>query len=200
MAEDADVLRQVWHSYLPIAFRLAANEVTSLQEPDPYYVWHSYLPIAFRLAANEVTSLQEPDPYYAMVSRMTYFPLVLEKVVKHLSRFCAQNAAQNNDLWLDFEGTPLKWHYPVGVLYDLLGADSCLPWTLSVHFEGFPEDALVRCSSRAAIEAHLMSGLKEADALRNRSQVMSSLQRRDHNQLWLGLSNDRFDQFWAVNR
>ncbi|CAG2172933.1 unnamed protein product [Oppiella nova] len=29
---------------------------------------------------------------------------------------------------------------------------------------------------------------------------MSSLQRRDHNQLWLGLSNDRFDQFWAVNR
>ncbi|CAG2183358.1 unnamed protein product, partial [Oppiella nova] len=183
MAEDADVLRQVWHSYLPIAFRLAANEVTSLQEPDPYY----------RKQPFSVSS-------QAMVSRMTYFPLVLEKVVKHLSRFCAQNAAQNHDLWLDFEGTPLKWHYPVGVLYDLLGADSCLPWTLSVHFEGFPEDALVRCSSRAAIEAHLMSGLKEADALRNRSQVMSSLQRRDHNQLWLGLSNDRFDQFWAVNR
>jgi hypothetical protein len=42
MAEDADVLRQVWHSYLPIAFRLAANEVTSLQEPDPYYVSRSF--------------------------------------------------------------------------------------------------------------------------------------------------------------
>jgi len=26
------------------------------------------------------------------------------------------------------------------------------------------------------------------------------MQKKDHNQLWLGLQNDRFDQFWSVNR
>lgn len=38
MAEDNEVLRQIWSSYLPIHFTLAHNEVTGLQEPDPYYV------------------------------------------------------------------------------------------------------------------------------------------------------------------
>ncbi len=45
-----------------------------------------------------------------------------------------------------------------------------------------------------------MSSLKEADALKHRSQVMSSMQKKDHNQLWLGVVNDKFDQFWAINR
>lgn len=29
---------------------------------------------------------------------------------------------------------------------------------------------------------------------------MSSMQKKDHNQLWSGLLNDKFDQFWSVNR
>jgi autophagy-related protein 5 len=31
-------------------------------------------------------------------------------------------------------------------------------------------------------------------------RVISAMQKRDHNQLWQGLQNDKFDQFWAVNR
>merc|ERR1711974_18090 len=31
-------------------------------------------------------------------------------------------------------------------------------------------------------------------------RVVSTLQKKDHNQLWQGLQNDKFDQFWAVNR
>lgn len=45
-----------------------------------------------------------------------------------------------------------------------------------------------------------MSCLKEADVLKHRGQVVSTMQKKDHNQLWLGLVNDKFDQFWAVNR
>jgi hypothetical protein len=29
---------------------------------------------------------------------------------------------------------------------------------------------------------------------------MNNMQARDHRQLWNGLKNDRFDQFWEVNR
>ena len=64
----------------------------------------------------------------------------------------------------------------------------------------FPEDQLVRCGSRAAIESLFMSALKEADALKHRSQVMSQLQKKDHLQLWTGVTSDKFDQFWAVNK
>lgn len=45
-----------------------------------------------------------------------------------------------------------------------------------------------------------MSALKEADFLKHRGQITSTMQKKDHSQLWLGLVNEKFDQFWAVNR
>lgn len=39
-----------------------------------------------------------------------------------------------------------------------------------------------------------MSCIKEADVLKHRSQVVSNLQKKDHNQLWLGLQNGDFLQ------
>lgn len=53
---------------------------------------------------------------------------------------------------------------------------------------------------RDIVEAHFMSSLKEADCLKHRSQVISAMQKKDHNQLWTGLVNDKFDQFWSINR
>jgi len=40
---------------------------------------------------------------------------------------------------------------------------------------------------RDIVESHFMSCLKEADALKHKSHIMSLMQERDHNQLWLGL-------------
>lgn len=45
-----------------------------------------------------------------------------------------------------------------------------------------------------------MSTLKEADALKRRYQIVSSMQKKEHNQLWTGLQDDKFDQFWTINR
>ena len=61
-----------------------------------------------------------------------------------------------------------------------------------------------------------MSSLKESDQLKHNGkvnssthvdckfktivQVMKQMQKKDHNQLWLGLVSDKFDQFWAINR
>ena len=123
-------------------------------------------------------------------------------------------------MWLDFNGIPLKWHYPIGVLYDIYSPDIKLPWNITVHFSKFPEKEILHCQCRETVESHFMSCIKEADVLKHRSQVVSSMQKKDHNQLWLGLQNgkfnltikkllgimiafcfpDKFDQFWAVNR
>uniref|UniRef100_A0A2K5LZ24 Autophagy related 5 n=1 Tax=Cercocebus atys TaxID=9531 RepID=A0A2K5LZ24_CERAT len=91
-------------------------------------------------------------------------------------------------------------HYPIGLLFDLLASSSALPWNITVHFKSFPEKDLLHCPSKDAIEAHFMSCMKEADALKHKSQVINEMQKKDHKQLWMGLQNDRFDQFWAINR
>ena len=178
-------------------------------------VWDASIPILFTLAAEEVVSLQRPDPYYLMVARITYFPLVMDKVIKYFSKFISSPDHQSlSNVWLDFNGQPLKWHYPVGLLWDMFGDDherreeekqssSCnlrLPWTITIHFQDFPEDELIRCSSRSAFESLFMSAIKEADTLKHRGDVMANLQKKDHNMLWTGLLNNKFDQFWSVNR
>lgn len=45
-----------------------------------------------------------------------------------------------------------------------------------------------------------MATIKEADYLKHKSQIINGMQKKEHNQLWLGLQNDKFDQFWAVNK
>lgn len=172
MAEDREILREVWDGRIPICFKLSVDEVYTIQQPDPYYL---------------------------MVPRLTYLPLVLDKVQKHFSQHIHEDL-QSAEIWLDYDSQPLKWHYPVGLLFDLYGCDAVLPWNLTVHFQKFPDDELMHCQGRAAVESHFMATVKEADALKHRSQVISSMQKKDHLQLWQGLQNDKFDQFWAVNR
>lgn len=45
-----------------------------------------------------------------MVPRVSYFPLVIDKVIKHFNRFVAESKHNSADMWLDFEGQPLKWY------------------------------------------------------------------------------------------
>lgn len=38
MAEDREVLREVWDGRLPVCFSLSSDEVVAMQQPDPFYV------------------------------------------------------------------------------------------------------------------------------------------------------------------
>ncbi|XP_065345018.1 autophagy protein 5 [Cloeon dipterum] len=173
MASDREVLRQVWEGKLPVCFTLAEEELQDLQTPDPFYL---------------------------MVPRLSYFPLVTEKVKRHFIKH-AHPEKQEAEMWLDYNGTPLKWQYPIGVLFDsLLGADATLPWNITVRFDRFPEKELLKCPSRDVVESHFMSCIKEADVLKHRTHVATAMQKKEHYQLWQGLQNDKFDQFWSINK
>lgn len=43
-------------------------------------IWDSKLPVSFALAEEEVYTVKPPEPYYLMVPRLLYFPLVTDKV------------------------------------------------------------------------------------------------------------------------
>ncbi|KAK6488626.1 autophagy protein 5 isoform X1 [Huso huso] len=170
MADDKDVLRDVWFGRIPTSFTLYQDEITE----------------------------READPYYLLLPRVSYLTLVTDKVKKHFQKVMKQE--DMGEMWLEYEGTPLKWHYPIGLLFDLHASNTALPWNITVHFKNFPEKDLLHCTSNYVIEAHFMSCIKEADVLKHKGQVINEMQKKDHKQLWMGLQNDKFDQFWAINR
>ena len=162
-------------------------------------IWDGKVPVCFTLSSEETVSLEKPEALYLLVPRQSYFPLVTDVVHRHFQRFIDVEA-QQNEMWLECEGQALKWHSPIGVLFDLSGADNHLPWNITVHFQNFPELEIMHCPNKDVVEAYLMATIKEADCLKHRGQIMNTMQKKEHKQLWMGLSNDKFDQFWAVNR
>ncbi|KAH8281283.1 hypothetical protein KR018_007919 [Drosophila ironensis] len=195
MAHDREVLRMIWEGQIGICFQADRDEIVGIK----------------------------PEPFYLMISRLSYLPLVTDKVRKYFSRYISAEYL-DGAVWFDYNGTPLRLHYPIGgfltvpafgrspthlppllvlagVMYDLLHPDDdSTPWCITIHFSKFPEEKLVKLNSKELLESHYMSCLKEADVLKHRGLVISAMQKKDHNQLWLGLVNDKFDQFWAVNR
>jgi len=170
-------------------------------------VWQGRIPTAFTLYQDDVEVIGQPDTYYLMLPRLSYISVVTDKVRKYFNKFLSEGQ-ESSDMWFDYQGTPLKWHLPVGVLFDQIcvnhngnGNSSVLPpWNLTVHFGNFPQSEILKWDTKEAIESHFMSCIKEADQIKHGGRVVSSMQKKDHNQLWQGLHNDKFDQFWAVNR
>ena len=69
------------------------------------------------------------------------------------------------------------------------------PWNLTVHFSNFPDKDLLKFDSRESIESQFMSCVKEADQFKHGGRVMSTMQKKDHNQLWQGLVNGKLSIF-----
>lgn len=98
----------------------------------------------------------------------------------------------------------MKWHYPVGLLYDLYaGADPAskggaetdllsttdedpLPWRLVVHFSDWPDEELVRLDAEGIVmHDAFINSVKEADFLRNgTAKGIMTLSREDSAGLW----------------
>jgi len=168
-------------------------------------VWQGRIPASFAVTPEEVTSSLNPENFYLMLPRLSYFALCAEKIRKYFSKFVSEEAI-NSTIWFEYRGSPLRMHLPIGVIYDQLktednkGVELGPPWSITVRFGNFPGQDLLRCHTREDIETHFMSCIKEADQFKHGGRIMSTLQKKDHHQLWQGLANDKFDQFWAVNR
>jgi autophagy-related protein 5 len=167
-------------------------------------LWRSRLPICFILSDDDISKVNRselPEPIYLMLSRHLYFPCIIEKIFRYYSTYFKDNLTDPmNNLWLEYESIPVKWHYPIGVLYDLYTSTrSHLPWQIIVHLSKFPENELIRFPDKDSIEAHYMSTLKEADALKHKGQIISDMQKRDHKQLWNSLLQDKYEAFWNIN-
>lgn len=39
-------------------------------------------------------------------------------------------------------------HYPIGLLYDMFVTNSELPWQITVHFDKYPDNKILKCPSK----------------------------------------------------
>ena len=54
------------------------------------------------------------------------------------------------EVWFDYQGTPLKWHLPVGVLFDQICVLNPVlpPWNITVHYDDFPQSEIIKCDTK----------------------------------------------------
>ena len=153
------------------------------------------------MAQKDVAAVTEPFPLYLMIDRLSYFPLVFDRLKAH---FLGTAPATLDEMWLEYNGEPLKWHFTVGTLFDMfcVGGGATVPWNVTVHVSSFPEEELLRLSGLQAVKSNFMSSLKEANYLKHGdgSKVMG-LSRVDQDNLWHTIGSDEtgFDKFWEVN-
>ena len=137
--------------------------------------------------------------------RLSYLPFLLHRLHNFFATSLIDTEARPYDGWFSFEGVPLKWQYPVGLLYDLFSGrtpysasptsngqlssnegDSHHSWRLELHFGNWPDQVLVQPDAEGkTIRDVFMNSVKEADFLRNGSaRSVMSLSKDDSEKLW----------------
>ncbi|KAI6199817.1 Autophagy protein 5 [Aphelenchoides besseyi] len=169
-------------------------------------LWESGIAVEFRLD-NADNVFHTAMPYYTILPRREYFPLVLGKAMQFFSNVLGE-VENITDAWLEADGIPLKWHHPVGVLFDLHSGAENLPWTVIVKFMGsgrqsssstkeFPAEVIR--GSREAMKNCFFQTIKEADQLKHKGQAFDAMDSVEHAKLFDSICNGKFDDFWSVN-
>ena len=170
-------------------------------------IWSGSLPLEIRLAASDCRTYDESNPFLIQCPRSSY----LAFIVPHLHAFFKTSLIKPDipphQAWLSFDGVPLKWHYPVGLLYDLYAQAEVpsfspssanaetnasaipLPWRLEVHFtdpNDYPKKDLIQLDSEGKVSFDMyINSVKEADFIRNGSaRTVMSLSKDDSDNLW----------------
>ena len=178
-------------------------------------IWGGSLPLQIRLASSDCRTYDESDSYLVQPSRLSYLAFLLPQLHAFFQPNLINPDVPSQDAWLSFEGVPLKWHYPLGLLYDLFsGAEPIdfdrhrrddlvtsqatveaasgttpLPWCLVIHFTDYPGDQLIQLDAegKALLDSYINT-VKEADYIRNGTgRTVMSLSKEDSDNLWLAV-------------
>ncbi|KAI8074894.1 autophagy protein Apg5-domain-containing protein [Gongronella butleri] len=173
--------------------------MASLDQDISKSIWYGKVPVQVQTEPSDPT-----ECVYMEVARCSYLPMLTHALCAQVDRLEGVDPAS---VWYSFQGEPLKWHHPVGLLYDLLcsaakrdGKELPLPWPLTMHTDAFPESALLRNPNMETTQDMFMAMIKEADFLRHGStKKVMNLSKQDQTQLWQALTSERYDDYWQVN-
>lgn len=198
----------------------SATKVSDIQKK----IWQGSIPLEIRLAASDCRTYEDSETYYVQPPRLSYLPSLFPRLHAFFAPDLIEPEIEPHNAWLSFEGVPLKWHYPLGLLYDLFsGAEptnldrrrktgvaeprsssdpasgpSSLPWSLTVHFADYPVDQLMPLDSGGrALHDSFINAVKEADFIRNgTARTVMSLSREDSDNLWQAVQTSESTCRW----
>ena len=148
--------------------------------------------------------------------RLSYLTTLLPRLHTFFQDALIEKETIPYDGWFSFEDVPLKWHYPLGLLYDLFSgvapyrskvnirsdeaseeSEHILPWRLTVHFTEWPENALVQPDADGKVfHDAFINSVKEADFLRNgTAKGIMSLSKEDSTALWVAVQDRKYQSF-----
>eukprot|EP01122_Echinamoeba_exundans_P006983 TRINITY_DN2066_c0_g1_i1.p1 TRINITY_DN2066_c0_g1~~TRINITY_DN2066_c0_g1_i1.p1 ORF type:complete len:195 (-),score=21.36 TRINITY_DN2066_c0_g1_i1:372-956(-) len=149
-------------------------------------IWQGTVPVAVELSPNEVTTLEKPRPFYMSWPRCSYLTLASNPVKEFFASFAP---AVTDELWFEGPaGIPLKWHIPVGVLFDLY-SNGELPLSVTAHFQSFPSESLLRCPGPNTVRSHFMNQLKESTHVKyGDTKKVNEMSMKETTDIWEGVA------------
>ena len=188
----------IWDGSVPLDIRLSPQECRIYDSSDSYFVSLSDATLILQILKHLFYQIQYP--------RLSYLPFLLPRLHAFFKTFLIDPDVAPHGGWFSYEDVPLKWHYPLGLLYDVFsgappaqinGSDeddhrspsqrpSTLPWRLTLHFADWPGEQLVQPDAEGKVlHDAFINSVKEADFLRNgTAKGIMSLSKDDSTQLW----------------
>ncbi|KAI0041749.1 hypothetical protein FA95DRAFT_1610763 [Auriscalpium vulgare] len=182
--------------------------------------WEGTVPLEIRVDSKELpaNSNRGLEVYFIQAARVTYLPLLIPEIKRFLLDVVfdedAARLLKEEDWWFESEeGNLLKWHWPVGLIYDnhttLLSSQSgasssaksaaAVPLRLILHLASPPTDKLLLSPSAESCKQAFMGQLKEADFIRwGNTKRMTGLRKQEQDGIWEGIKEHNFDDYWRV--
>ncbi|RMZ78162.1 hypothetical protein DV738_g4071, partial [Chaetothyriales sp. CBS 135597] len=140
-------------------------------------IWNARLPLEIRISRDESRQYASTPPYLTLVPRLSYLPFLLERLHRYFSPMLIADPAtiSPEEGYFTFDGIPLKWHYPIGLLYDM--------YVLSVQDPAGPASGII--PSPVVLHDAFINSLKEADFVRSgTAKPIMSLPTSESKSLW----------------
>ena len=176
-------------------------------------IWNGLVPLEIRLANSECNTYDQSESYLIAVPRISYLPLLLPKLHAFFRQLLIKEDTEAWHGWFSFENVPLKWQFPIGLLYDIYsGASDRLQdenghsskktsqtsspvepmpeaqrtWQLTLHFDDYPAEVLVRLDEAGKVlrDAFTNSSKESSFVRYSSTKVVQRLGMEDAMQLW----------------
>jgi len=158
--------------------------------------------LRIRLACDEIASLKEPPPLFSLAPRLAYLPFLFNDVYEHFKPSLPPRMGQSYEIWFDYNNVPLRWHYPLGVLCDVLvGREVPTPLDVTVHFRNYLSKELLPFSGIGDLQRAVMNSFRQAVFLQQGSAApFMKLPKQQQTQLWDAISGCNLEAYSEVQQ
>lgn len=140
--------------------------------------------------------------------RNSYVPVFLPDIVAYFQHYLPDLC--HFPVWLEYENVPVKWHLPIGIMYDCLHLPSSSPddrneWKLSLRYGEYPEEHLIPFKNTSdyigSLKEVVVNQLKQSCfALNGNSKNIMNLSESKSNELCQSIVNHNLKSYAAINK